>query len=78
MADLISIILGSQFKADERFIMHRYYSTRLAMIVGMILIVVWFNYELLVNDHLRWDLVVIVGVMALTKIVAMLYYRITQ
>jgi hypothetical protein len=58
--------------------MHRYYSTRLAMIVGIAMIVVWFNYELLANRHLRLDLLVIAGTTALTKLVAMLYYRITN
>ena len=66
------------FQVDERFITHRYYSTRLAMAVGMIMIVLWFNYELLINGHLRLDLAIIVGAMALTKIVAMLYYRISN
>jgi hypothetical protein len=70
--------LASLFNPDERFIMHRYYSTRIAMIVGLILIVGWFNYELLVKDIFRLDLAIIVGVIAVTKLLAMLYYRLTQ
>ena len=76
--EAILTTLVSMFKPDERFIMHRYRSTRLSMIVGIILIVIWFNYELLANDHLRLDLLVIAGAMAVTKIVAMLYYRISN
>jgi hypothetical protein len=77
MEVLLSTI-ASLFKPDERFIMHRYYSTRISMIVGLILIVAWFNYELLVKDILRLDLAIIVGVIAFTKILAMLYFRLTQ
>ena len=77
MEVLLSTI-ASMFKPDERFVMHRYYSTRLSMIVGMILIVIWFNYELITNDYVRWDLLVIAGVMAITKLMAMAYYRIAR
>lgn len=76
--EVILSTLASMFEPDERFIMHRYYSTRLSMIVGIASIVIWFNYELLVNHHLRLDLAVIAGLMAITKIIAMLYYRITH
>jgi hypothetical protein len=76
--EVLLTTIASLFKPDERFIMHRYYSTRIAMIVGIVLIVAWFNYELLVNDLVRWDLAIIAGAMAIVKILAMLYYRLTQ
>lgn len=76
--EVILTTLAGMFKPDERFIMHRYHSTRLSMMVGVILIAIWFNYELLVNDHLRWDLAIIVGVMAITKLLTMLYLRIAH
>lgn len=76
--EVLLTTIASMFKPDERFIMHRYYSTRIAMIVGIVLIVAWFNYELLVNDLVRWDLAIIAGAMAIVKILAMLYYRLTQ
>jgi hypothetical protein len=60
---------------DERFIMHRFKSTRLATLVGVVLMGVWFNYELLVNDRWRLDLLIILAVMAFTKVAALLYYR---
>ena len=76
--EVILNTLTSLFKPDERFITHRYYSSRLALAAGLISILIWFNYDLLANQRLRWDLAVIAGVMALTKLVAMLYYRSTR
>ena len=69
--EVILSILGGMFKPDERFIMHRYYSTRVAMIVGIVSIFIWFNYELLVNQQLRLDLAAIAGAMAVAKVAAM-------
>lgn len=77
MMEVLLTTIASMFKPDERFVMHRYYSTRISMIVGVLLIVFWFNYELIVNDLIRWDLLIIAGVIALTKILAMIYYRFT-
>ncbi len=48
------------------------------MIVGIVLIVASFNYDLIASQTLRLDLAVIAGVMAVTKIVAMLFYRLSQ
>lgn len=81
--DFIGAVAGALFgvaslDVDERFVMHRYYSTRIAMIVGMILLVGWFLYEQFINGVLRWDLFVIVMVIALTKVGAMIYFRITH
>ena len=76
--DVLLTTIASMFKPDERFIMHRYYSTRISMIVGLAVIVAWFNYELIVKDILRLDLAIIVGVFVITKILAMVYYRISQ
>jgi hypothetical protein len=76
--EVILTTIASMFKPDERFIMHRYYSTRFSMIVGMVLIVAWFSYELIVNQILRLDLAIIVVAIAVSKILAMVYLRITQ
>ena len=76
--EVLLTTIASIFKPDERFIMHRYYSTRISMIVGIIMIVVWFNYELIANNTLRLDLAIIAGVMAVAKILAMVYFRIRQ
>jgi hypothetical protein len=63
---------------DERYILHRFKSTRLATLVGAVLMGLWFNYELWANDVWRLDLLVILGAMAVTKVAALLYYRYTN
>ena len=67
--------LAGLFKPDERFVEHRYRSTRPSMIVGMVLLAGWFEYELIANHHVRWDLLIILGAVALTKLIAMIYLR---
>lgn len=81
--EFISVVASALFgvgglDVDERFVMHRYYSTRIAMIVGAILLVGWFLYENFVNEILRWDLFVIIMAIAVTKVAAMIYFRITH
>jgi hypothetical protein len=63
---------------DERFIMHRYYSTRWAIMVGVLMMAAWLLYDFYFNDNLQVDLMVILGAIALTKVTAMLYFRATQ
>ena len=63
---------------DERFIMHRYYSTRLATTVGSLMIAGWFLYAQRVQGELRWDLVSIAIAMGVTKVSAMVYLRFTN
>lgn len=57
---------------DERFVMHRLRSTRWAAIVGVIMMCALTIYEF------RWELIIIMGVMAITKWAVMLYYRRTD
>lgn len=79
IASLLSAVAGvAALDVDERFIMHRYYSTRIAMIVGMIVLAGWFFYEHFINGVLRWDLFIILMVIAVTKVLAMIYFRITH
>lgn len=66
------------FGIDERFVMHRYISTRWAVIVGVVLMAAWVNYEYIVNDVLRIDLLVILLAMLVTKVGVMIYYRLTH
>ncbi len=63
---------------DERFKMHRLYSTRFSAVITIICIGIWFNYEYLLNNHLRWDLFVFMMIMAFSKVAAMLYYKLTN
>ncbi len=71
-------LFSKWFVVDERFLMHRYISTRWAVIVGTILMAVWVNYEYLVNHTLRFDMVVILLAMVITKVAVMIYYRLTH
>ena len=77
MAEFISSLI-SFLKPDERFIMHRYYSSRAALIVAVIMMGVWFEYELLVNDLIRWDMLIILGATMVAKLGTMIYYRLKQ
>jgi hypothetical protein len=71
-------LFSKWFVVDERFIMHRYISTRWAVVVGVVLMAFWVNYEFIVNDTLRLDLIIILLAMLVTKLAVMLYYRITH
>jgi hypothetical protein len=63
---------------DERFKMHRLYSTRFAAVVTAIFTGGWYFYDFITKSIIRWDLFSIMCVMALTKVGAMLYYRKTN
>lgn len=66
-----------KWKLDERFVMHRLYSTRLATVVTAVLMGIWFEYELLAHEVYHWDIFAFLVVLAVTKVVAMAYYRLT-
>jgi len=70
--------LNRLFGIDERFVMHRYASTRLATMVGLVLMFIWFNYDYFANDILRLDYLIIMVVMAVVKVGAMVYYSRTH
>ena len=63
---------------DERFLMHRLKSTSLAAVVGGVSMGGYTMYELYGNDVLRKDLMIFLGIMAATKIGAMLWFRFTN
>ncbi len=71
-------LFSKWFAVDERFVMHRYISTRWAVIVGVVLMAIWVNYEFIVNDTLRMDLIIILLAMLITKVAVMIYYRMTH
>jgi hypothetical protein len=75
---MLNNLFSKLFGVDERFVMHRYISTRWAVLVGVILMAVWVNYEYIVNHTLRIDLLVILLTMAVTKVAVMIYYRLTH
>jgi hypothetical protein len=60
---------------DERFFLHRYKSTSHAAMVAALAMGGLFFYELIARGTIRWDLQIILTAMAMTKIVAMIWYR---
>lgn len=60
---------------DERFLEHRRRSTSLAAIVGICVAGGLFEYRLIFQHILSWDLFAVVAVMALSKLVMMVWYR---
>jgi low affinity Fe/Cu permease len=77
MAEYLSAFLNF-FKPDERFIMHRYQSSRFALVVMVVTTAVWLEYEFFVNDQMRWDLLIILSASAIAKFGSMIYYRLKQ
>jgi hypothetical protein len=75
---MLNNLFSKWFVVDERFIMHRYISTRWAVIVGIVLMAIWVNYEFIINDTLRIDLIIILLAMLVTKVAVMIYYRLTH
>ena len=75
---MLTELLSKFFSVDERFIMHRYQSTRWAVIVGAILMGAWVMYEYFVNQTVRIDLIIIMLAMAVTKVGVMIYFRLTH
>ena len=75
---MLNNLLSRWFGMDERFIMHRYISTRWAVLVGVVLMAAWVNYEFIHNHTLRIDMLVILGAMLVTKVAVMIYYRLTH
>lgn len=75
---MLNDFFSKLFSVDERFAMHRYYSTRWSVIVGVALMGAWVIYESIANQVLRLDLIAIMLVMALTKIGLMIYLQLTH
>lgn len=72
------MIFWKKTQLDERFIMHRLYSTRFAAIVTAVMLAGWFLYEQYANDVFHQDIFIILIGMAVAKLSAMLYYRFTN
>ena len=75
---MLNNLFSKWFVVDERFVLHRYISTRWAVIVGVVLMAIWVNYEFIINDTLRIDLIIILLAMLVTKVAVMIYYRLTH
>ncbi len=60
---------------DERFVLHRYKSTSHAAVVGGVALGGWFLYQFYGHHQVRWDLFIILAAMAVTKLSALVWYR---
>jgi len=65
-------------KIDERFLTHRLKSTSLAGILGALVAVGFWAHDYYFNGIWRWDLFAVIATMAAVKIVAMIWYRLTD
>jgi Na+-translocating ferredoxin:NAD+ oxidoreductase RnfD subunit len=63
---------------DERYFLHRYKATSHAGIVIAVLVAGFFLYYQLHEKVIRWDLAIPLVAGAVTKVVAMIYYRRTE
>lgn len=61
---------------DERYKNHRLRSTSIAAFVTALFVAGWFYYDFFVNDISNWQFVIILTVMAITKLSVMFFYRI--
>lgn len=61
---------------DERFIIHRAHATRWSAVMGILIMCGWILYDFASHQLIRWDFIIIMGAMALTKLIAMVYYSI--
>jgi len=72
---IIPIPIG---EPDERFFTHRLKSTSLAGVCGGLLAVGLWAYRYYINDIFSWDLLAVVVTMAVIKLTAMAWYRLTD
>lgn len=63
---------------DERFVMHRLKATRFAAVVTAIAMAGYYYYVLVQTNTIRYDLLALLGVMAIAKVAATIYYRLTN
>jgi hypothetical protein len=69
--------LFSFFKSnvDERLLLHRYKSTSHAGILAALLMAGWFFYDQIVNGVIRVDFLIVLSVMAVCKVLFMVWYH---
>lgn len=63
---------------DERFLQHRLKSTSLSGVIGGILAVILFFYRFNFDHVWSWDLFAIGITIVAVKLLAMIYYRVTD
>ena len=63
---------------DERFIMHRLKATRFAAVVTALAMALYTYYDMFAHDVIRVDMIVLLGILAVSKLAATVYYRMTN
>ena len=63
---------------DERFLLHRLKATRLSLVAGLLAIAFFVFYDFLAHDVLRWEYLVVLGVILAAKLGAMGFYRLKR
>jgi hypothetical protein len=59
---------------DERFVLHRYQSTSHAGIAVALALAGWFLYDQVTRGRIRWDFLVLLGLMVAVKLGFMAWY----
>lgn len=74
---LLGFVLWARAKRefDERFQLHRLKATRLAAVTGMVLLGIWFGFDAVMNDVIRWQILVILLAMGAAKVGSMVYFQ---
>lgn len=60
---------------DERYVLHRYKATSHSAMVAAIVLGGLYIYDLAAHGTTRWDLLLVLAAMAVTKLSFMLYFR---
>jgi hypothetical protein len=63
---------------DERFFDHRRRSTSIAGMAGGVFACALFLYRLYVDHVWNWDVMAVATVIAVVKLILMIYYRLTD
>ena len=66
------------FRMDERAVVHRYKASRLSLAVGLLIMLGFFQYDVLWNRIIRWDYLIIITAMFVVKVAARIYYHKTN
>lgn len=64
--------------ADERFLIHRLKASRAALIAGLVVLCTWLVADLVLNDRVQWQILLVLGTIAVTKLGAMSFYQKTD
>jgi hypothetical protein len=63
---------------DERFEVHRLKATRFAAVTTVVAMGAYVAYEAFTRDVIRLDLMGFLGILAVAKVLGMVYYRYTD